>query len=106
MNDCNTLHVTAPIPFSRSRYRKDEFHESPISRLIYLRKRRGRLVLAISALAVFFATAAVLQHWFVHAHLYRAITNELSLWARAVSKEVAYNDKWDLEGYRRARSTL
>jgi hypothetical protein len=70
-----------------------------------LRQRAGRLLLTLVVLALVFVTAAVLHHSFVHAQLYRTIRQELGLWAAQIAKEVAYKDKWDLTGYRRASIT-
>ncbi len=67
-----------------------------------LRRRARRLFLSLAALAFLFAGIAVLQHWFVRAQLYRTTRQQLGLWAAEVAEEIAYKDKWDLEGYRRA----
>lgn len=67
-----------------------------------LRQRTGRLLLTMLVLALVFASAAVLQHSFVHAQLYRTIRQELGLWAAQITGEIAYKDRWDLAGYRRA----
>jgi hypothetical protein len=70
-----------------------------------LRQRTGRLLLTLAVLALVFVSAAVLQHSFVHAQLYRTTRQELGLWAAQIAGEVAYKDKWDLTGYRRAAIT-
>lgn len=70
-----------------------------------LRKSRGRLFIALVTLVLVFAGMAVTQHWFVHAQLYETTKQELGAWAAEVTKEIAFKDKWDLEGYRRASIT-
>ncbi|MGA2446303.1 MAG: ATP-binding protein [Opitutaceae bacterium] len=70
-----------------------------------LRQRTGRLLLTLVVLALVFVSAAVLQHSFVHAQLYRTIRQELGSWAAQIAGEVAYKDRWDLTGYRRAAIT-
>ena len=67
-----------------------------------LRKRGGRFFLAFVCLAIVFAGMAILQHWFVHKQLYQTTKQELTSWAEQVVSEIAYKDKWDLAGYRRA----
>jgi len=67
-----------------------------------LRKRRGRLLIALIGLAVIFSGVAAIQHWFVHRQVYHTASQELSSWAEQVADEVAYRDKWDLEGYRQS----
>jgi hypothetical protein len=62
----------------------------------------SRLVPAFIILALVFGGLAVLQHWFVHAQLYRTTKQELGLSAMQVVREIGYKDKWDLEGYRRS----
>ena len=70
-----------------------------------LRQRTGRLLLTFVVLAPVFVSAAVLQHSFVHAQLYRTIRRELGMWAAQIAGEIAYKDRWDLTGYRRAAIT-
>ena len=70
-----------------------------------LRKRRGRLLIAFFIVVLLFAGVAMTQHWFVHTQLYETTKQELGAWAAEVTKEIAFKDKWDLEGYRRASIT-
>ena len=67
-----------------------------------LRQRTGRLLLTLVVLALVFLSAAFLQHAFVHAQLYRTVRRELGMWAAQIAGEIAYQDRWDLTGYRRA----
>jgi len=67
-----------------------------------LRKRSRRLLLGSLLLAAAFASLAIIQHWFVHAQLYRTTGQQLGAWAAQVVDEIAYKDKWDLGGYRQA----
>jgi len=67
-----------------------------------LRKRKGRLLVALIGLALIFSAVALVQHWFVHRQVYQTTVQELSLWADQVADEIAYRDKWDLRGYRQA----
>jgi hypothetical protein len=71
-----------------------------------LRRRRGRLLLAFVTMLLLFAGVAVTQHWFVHAQLYKTTKQELGAWAGEVADEIAFKDKWDLQGYRRASITV
>lgn len=66
------------------------------------RRQTGRLLLTFLALAVLFAAIAIVQHWFVHAQLYRTVRAELRSWAGLVTREIAYKDGWNLKGYRSA----
>ena len=76
-----------------------------LSRLGSLRNWRSRLLLYCAVLAVVFAGVGVAQHWFVHGHVERSSIQELARWAAQVSAEIAYRDKWDLDGYRNAAIT-
>jgi hypothetical protein len=67
-----------------------------------LRKRRGRLLIALIGLALIFSGVAAIQHWFVHWQVYHTASQQLSSWAEQVADEIVYRDKWDLEGYRQA----
>jgi hypothetical protein len=67
-----------------------------------LLERKGRLLIALIGLALIFSAVAVVQHWFVHRHVYRTRVQELSSWAEEIADEVAYKDRWDLKGYRQA----
>jgi hypothetical protein len=67
-----------------------------------LRKRKGRLLVTLIGLALIFSAVAVFQHWFVHRQVYQTTTQELSSWAEQIAGEIAYEDKWDLKGYRQA----
>jgi hypothetical protein len=49
-----------------------------------------------------FAGIGGLQYWFVRAQLYQTTRHELRGWAVQIAQEIAYKDKWDLGGYRRA----
>lgn len=73
--------------------------------VLMLRGRVGRLLLGFSFLAIVFALTAIAQHIFVYRQLYETTSQELGLWAKQVSDEVAYKDKWNLTGYRRASIT-
>ena len=67
-----------------------------------LRSWRGRLLLYFATLVIVFTLVGLAQHWFVHRQVHRTADQELSAWASQVSAEIAYKDKWDLEGYRNA----
>jgi hypothetical protein len=66
-----------------------------------LRKRTGIFV----CLTFIFVSMAVVQRWFIHAHLYQTSKQELASWSEQVANEIAYRDRWDLGGYRRASIT-
>src|SRR5437870_2799604 len=66
------------------------------------RKHRRQVLLACVILVFVIVGAAVTQHWFVHVQLYRTTKQELGSWGAQVTREIAYKDKWDLTGYRRA----
>jgi hypothetical protein len=66
------------------------------------RARRGRLTLALATLVGLFACLAVLQHRFVHSQVNAATRRELESFAAQITSELAYSNKWDLAGYRRA----
>ena len=79
---------------------KRYFRTSRILQL--LRKRRGRLFVAVVLWVLLFAGIAMIQRWFVREQLLETTKQELGTWATEVTKEVGFTDKWDLEGYRRA----
>jgi len=62
-------------------------------------KGGGRFFLC---LMIVFAGMAIIQHWFVHAQLYRTTKQELATWSEQVVSEIAYKNKWDMVGYRQA----
>src|SRR5437879_4776124 len=69
------------------------------------RRRAGRLLTSLLILLIVFVGIAGIQHWFVRTKHYRTTRHELGLWAVQVAAEIAYKDKWDLRGYRRASVT-
>ena len=76
-----------------------------LNRLKSLRNWRGRLLLYCAILTLVFAGVGLVQHWFVHRQVERASIQELARWAAQVSIEIAYRDKWDLNGFRNAAIT-
>jgi hypothetical protein len=58
-----------------------------------------RIILFITIVFIFICIA-LLQHWFVHQHLYSTANKELVSWAEQINNQIAYKSKWDLIGYR------
>ncbi len=63
---------------------------------------RGQLLLYFALLAIVFAGMGFLQHLFVHRQVEQTVDQELASWAAKISTEIAYKDKWDLQGYHNA----
>ena len=75
--------------------------------ILQLLHKRRRLLIAFLIIGLLFAAGmAMIQHWFVHAQLYKNTKQELGTWAAEVTKEIVFKNKWDLEGYRRASITV
>ena len=67
-----------------------------------LRKKVATFV----AIGLVFISLALLQHWFVHKHVYSTASRELASWAVQIADQIAYKTQWDLTGYRRADITV
>lgn len=63
---------------------------------------RGQLLLYFTLIVIVFAGMGLIQHLFVHHQVEQTVDKELASWASEISAELAYKDKWDLEGYRNA----
>jgi hypothetical protein len=66
--------------------------------------KRTRTLLRYGLLffALFFSVVAVAQYVFVRSQLYRTVSAELRTSAEESRREIAYDDHWDLAGFRRA----
>jgi hypothetical protein len=51
-------------------------------------------------LAILFIGVAKVQQWFVTKQVYATTRSELNAWAEKIVKEIAYQDGWNLRGYR------
>jgi len=71
-------------------------------RIRYFFRLFRKRVVPVAAIGLIFVLLALIQHWFVHEHVYRTVSQELASWAVEVADHIAYKTKWDLTGYRRA----